>query len=261
MNKKISKYSLHYKPIYAMKTRQIRMMLLILGIAVAFSATRPFYVEQNSYEAYLSGSMNLWERSVKIAVEQNEKLKNHESEFALLLAEYGLLNATMKDQNEEVFDEYIDAAFERGEYLGEIEKYTAESKAILSGLTGMKIAYSPWKGMFLGSKSSSLITDAISEDPDSPLVQQLFGNYKNFTPDTWGGDSQTAIKAYQKAITLYEENGETNNWMYLDAHAWLGIMLREEGQNEQAQQIWSKALEIEPDFGWVQFSLLPSLNQ
>ena len=231
-----------------------------MGIALLFlSFTLPTVPAGQAYDAYLSGSITLWEQAVSDAEQVAKQSDKVEDAFALLVTQYGVLNATMKDQDEDVFDRHIDAAEENAEALMENSTFGSEAKAIMSGLTGLKIAYSPWKGMFLGPKSSSLITEALEEMPESAIVQQLYGNHQNFTPQMWGGDPDNAIEAYNKAISIYEENQNTSNWMYLDAHVWLGMVQKREGRNDEAREAWTKVFEVEPDFRWVKEGLLPAL--
>ena len=242
-----------------MKTLKVGVLTTIMFCVLAF--TTPPNINQATYNAYLSGSQNLWIQAVQKARTAHEQSSTDASNFEVLLAEYGLLNSTMRDQDEDLFDEYIKEAIDRGEELVESEYRTADTKAILSALTGLKIAYSPWKGMFLGPKSSNLVMEAMSLDSESPIVQQLYANQQNFTPEMWGGNPDNAIRAYQKAINIYENEDHTNHWMYLDAHAWLGIVYKKQNQTKEADEIWEKAVDIEPDFRWVTNALLPSLEK
>ena len=238
----------------------IRNTVLAIIVVALLAFENVSEVKKASYDAYLSGSANLWETAVVKARINHDKNPSNETMFQWALAEYGLLNSTMRDQNEDLFDEYIKEAIEKFESLSEEQFREADCKALLSALTGLKIAYSPWKGMFLGPKSASLITEALAIDPDSPIVQQLYGNQQNFTPEMWGGNPANAIEAYRKAINLYEVKDEKENWMYLDTHAWLGIMYKKEGRDDDALEIWNKVVEHEPDFNWVKKNLIPSIE-
>jgi len=67
-------------------------------------------------------------------------------------------------------------------------------------ITGYRIVYSPWKGVFLGPKSSGPIEEAMEREKSSALVWKLNGDSKLLTPGMFGGDINESIKAYQKAI-------------------------------------------------------------
>lgn len=236
---------------------------LFLGLVLIISASSFQQPIQNStYAAYLSGSMQLWERSIALAQEQYEASNTNESRFDLALTMYGGMSATMKDKDEDFFDQYVDDAMDHLEGLIDQNFRLADCKAIQSGIYGFKIAYSPWKGMFLGSKSNSTIESALKEDPNSPIVQKLYGNSKLFTPETWGGDKQMAVKAYEKAILLYKnESGSQNDWMFLDTYAWLGQAYQAVDKKDKAREAYLASLEMEKDFNWVNYVLLPQVTQ
>src|SRR5690606_2519890 len=134
-----------------------------------------------------------------------------------------------------------------------------EASALLASLYGFQVSYSPWKAMYLGSKSGSLMEKALKQNASSPLVWKLYGNSKLYTPETFGGSVEEAIKAYNKAVQLYEEGKSTieNNWFYLDALAFQGQAHMKKGENAKAIQAYEKALKVEPEYDWVKFALLP----
>lgn len=232
---------------------------LVLIISVS-SFQQP--IQNSTYAAYLSGSMQLWERSIAQAQQEYEASNTNESRFDLALTMYGGMSATMKDKDEDFFDQYVDDAMDHLEGLIDQNFRIADCKAIQSGIYGFKIAYSPWKGMFLGSKSNSTIESALREDPNSPIVQKLYGNSKLFTPETWGGDKQMAVKAYEKAILLYKnESGSQNDWMFLDTYAWLGQAYQAVDKKDKARETYLASLEMEKDFNWVNYVLLPQVTQ
>ncbi len=242
-----------------MKNASKLFMGLILLIT-ASSFQQP--IQSNTYAAYLSGSMQLWERSVVQAQERYNKDKTSEARFDMALAMYGVMSATMKDQDEDLFDKYVDDAMDHLDELIDEDFRVADCKAIQSGIYGFKIAYSPWKGMFLGPKSNSAIESALEKNPNSPIVQKLFGNSKLFTPETWGGDKEMAVKAYERAIQLYKNTPDSkSDWMFLDTYAWLGQAYQQTDKKEKARETYLASLEMEKGFNWVSYVLLPQVEQ
>ena len=115
--------------------------------------------------------------------------------------------------------------------------------------------------MFLGPKSNSTIEDAMGKNPNSPIVQKLYGNSKLFTPETWGGDKEEAVKAYEKAVLLYKnQEGSENDWMFLDTYAWLGQAYQSIDKKDKAKETYLASLEMEKDFNWVNYVLLPQVS-
>lgn len=213
-----------------------------------------------SYLAYLEQDKNSWKSNVALATKAFQANPNSESKFQLALTEYGLLNATMKDQDERLFDAYLDGLENRLDELVKDKTYGAEAKALLSSVYGFKIAYSPWKGMLLGGKSSSLLEEALKDNPKSAIVQKMYAGNQYFTPEMWGGDKEKALVAFLQSNKIFELNQNTQNWMYLDNLAWIGIIYQEKGMKSEAREVWEKALELEPNFHWVSKGLLAGLN-
>lgn len=212
------------------------------------------------YGAYLSSSKTLWKKVVSERDKQYQKSESEDDLYDLVAAQHGLLSVTMKDQDEELFDKYIDQTKDNLNALIENNFKVAESKALLSSVYGLEMGYSSWKGIYLGSKSSSLIEDAMSLNKTSSIVWQVRASSKLFTPAMFGGDEQEAVVAFEKAVDLYEKNDQTkNNWRYLDALAWLGQAYAKTDQKEKAKATFEKALEVEPDFNWVKHALLPKI--
>ncbi len=210
------------------------------------------------YSAYLTASMQKWERAVAERRATFERTQDVTAKFELAQSIFGLLNATMKDGDLDLFDKYVGEGERHLQELIYQKQYTAESKALLSGILGLKIGHRSWKGMFLGSKAANLASDALDENPNSPIVQKLYGNNRYFTPDMWGGDKGEAIEAYKKALTLFEER-ESDSWMYVDTFAWLGQAYLSRGNDEAARETYEKALEVETNFSWIKNGLLPEL--
>lgn len=220
----------------------------------------PQDLKRLSYLAYLQQDKNSWKSSVAIATKSYQTDPALEKLFELAVTEYGLLNATMKDQDKKLFNDYYDGLESRLEELAKDKAYAAEAKAMLASIYGFKIAYSPWRGMILGGKIEKLIDSALEIAPNSPIVQKMYAGNQYFTPEMWGGDQEKALSAFRKSNQLFERNQDTDNWLYLDNLAWIGIIHQEKGMKAEAKQVWEKALTIEPNFYWVSKGLLPGLN-
>lgn len=207
-------------------------------------------LEDLQYGAYLKASKSLWERSVALA----EKDFGADS-FEKSLAVYGLLNNTMATKDEDTFDEYVDSVVDLLKVIIEQNSNQGEARAILSSIYGLKMGYSPMKGIIYGSKSGALMEEAMRLQPESPLVQKIYGGSKLYTPEMFGGSAEKATEAFEKAISIYEANEETNNWLYLDAMVGLSMAYKKLDQKEKAKTTLEKAIEIEPDFEWAKSSL------
>lgn len=241
-----------------MKTNSRIFALLVMVTLMAMGF--PQDLKKLSYQAYLTQDKNAWKQNVALATQTYQSQPEEKNLFNLALMEYGLLNATMVDQDERLFDTYVDGLEKRLKTLSQSKTYSAEAKALLSSLYGYKIAYSPMKGMFLGSKSSGLLEEAYAKAPNSPIVLKMMAGNKYFTPETWGGDKDEALALFQKSNLAFEKSGKEQNWMYLDNMAWMGMIHLEKGNEAKAKEIWTEAVKLEPNFHWVAKGLLADLN-
>jgi tetratricopeptide (TPR) repeat protein len=240
----------------------MKAIFLVAAMAMTQLTVMAQELDKTMYEAYLINDNRIakWEEVWKVANSKYATTPNHRQEgLQNALVGLGLLNATMSNQNEDVFDDYYDLEVALLEKLIATDKKWAEPLAILSAVYGLKMGYSPMQGMFLGPKSSSLIEKAIKLSPSSPLVWKVQANSKFFTPEMFGGDLKESIAAYEKCIALYESKPDElkSNWMYLDALAFYGQACLKNGETGKSIATFEKALKTEPQFGWVKFSLLP----
>ncbi|HBH25464.1 MAG TPA: hypothetical protein DDY13_18865 [Cytophagales bacterium] len=234
-----------------MKTTVKTIVIILFTVSTAFGQK----VEEQSYQAYLRANPDAWLIPVKTAKMQFESGGSDADLFEYAMARYGLLSATMRDRDEDMFDEYVDETIEHFEKLIENDHRKAESQAVLSSIYGLKIAYTPWKGMFWGPKSGKYIEEAIESGRELPIVLKMYGNYLYYTPEQWGGDKNEAVGYYSMAINKFEENRKTGHWLYLDAMIWLGHAYRDIDQNMQAESVWRQALKKEPDFKYAEYLL------
>ncbi len=216
--------------------------------------------DELQYRAFLSKDPNpqLWK--VAVSARQEELSKNPKDstvQYALVMAQFGLLSSTMRNKDEKLFNEYYDQTIDNIKAIQDKKK--AEPYALQSAIYGLKMGFSPMQGMFLGSKSSSLVEKAKKLDPHSAFAWKVFANSKFFTPEMWGGDLVEAIESYEKCIQLYESKPELlkYNWLYLDVLAFQGQAYLKNGDRAKAISTFEKALRAEPEFAWVKYGLLP----
>jgi tetratricopeptide (TPR) repeat protein len=138
-----------------------------------------------------------------------------------------------------------------------------ETYALHSSVLGQLIN-NPLRGMTLGPRSSSAMDRAVELGPRNPRVWMLRGVNAMFTPAMFGGGIEKAEGYLRKAITLFTDDKPTPPfpaWGHAEAYAWLGQVLRKQKRIDEARLAYGKALQIEPDFGWVRNVLLPALER
>src|SRR5687768_14465854 len=122
-----------------------QVILVILCHLVFLITTLGQSGESNeaSYKAYLGDQdvkvvKDLWKKVVADRQAEYEKDKKDQGLlYNLVLSQFGLLTATMRDQDEDLFDDYADDAENNLESLIDGNKKWGEPRALLSALYGL----------------------------------------------------------------------------------------------------------------------------
>jgi Tfp pilus assembly protein PilF len=133
--------------------------------------------------------------------------------------------------------------------------------SILGQLIGLKGGMS---GMTLGPQSDRLLQRAEKAAPGNPRVLMFRGISLLNTPAIFGGDTAAGTKLLQQAVDRFAAGSSPTNgpqWGQADALTWLGIGKQKAGDTAGARAAWQQALALEPNYAWVKFALLPSLDQ
>ena len=214
-------------------------------------------VQQLFYRGYLTASKAPWEQAIQ-KIAQDASLDETQKLTAITEAQTGLLVYALTNQDEATYDAVADDLEDNLETLLEQDKTDAQSLAKMARLNGATMAFNNWKAMYLGPKNEKLVDKALKADPESPEAWMQRGGSLLFTPAMFGGDVDEAVIAFEKAVQHYEaQPNHTSNWQYLDALAWLGQAYQKAERPAEAAEVFTKALEVEPDFGWVKYKLLP----
>ena len=102
-------------------------------------------------------------------------------------------------------------------------------------------------GLKYGPRAKDAINKAVEKAPASAAVYVARGVGNYYLPAQVGGGPAVAIPDFRKAIQLDPRNGE--------AYLWLGIALRQSGQNAEARQALTKSLELNPNRVWAKQQL------
>ena len=253
-----------------MKTLKFKTTSMVLmTIFIITGWTQSFSQESNNlkkqaYKAYLTNSLSVWKVVEQNAEKQyNASPNNMQGLLNLAKVQYGLLNTCLANEEKKVFKKYLEKAEQNVETLLKANERWAEVHALRAALYSLEMGFSPSKGMFLGPKSEEHIEKAINYDENEPAGWVQKGGSKLHTPKAFGGSISESIKCYQKAIDLYEKDTAQarNNWQYINSIAWLGIAYTKDEAYDKAKSTFQKALEIEPEYGWVKHVLMKNLEQ
>jgi tetratricopeptide (TPR) repeat protein len=134
---------------------------------------------------------------------------------------------------------------------------SAEAHALRGTVIGNRID-GGFSGALLGRRASKAHERALELAPDNPRVAMHHGVSLHFTPKTFGGGNELAIAELRRALELFEAEPAAQAWPNfgrVEALAWLGIILAEEGAKDEGRGFLERALEVEPDNAWVRQTL------
>ena len=185
--------------------------------------------------------------------------------YYLGLADSRLVSFYFSQDDKEKVKRYIDDGIKHLRLVIEKKEDFAEAHSLLSSLYGNKIGTNPMLGMTLGPKSGMEMGKAMSLQPKNPRNYLITGWSAFFTPKMFGGGKKKAKKNFEFAIAYFDsfmvKNPILPEWGKEEAYAWLGLVNTEFNEFEAAELNFSKALELNPDYGWVSHVLLPDLKK
>ena len=246
------------------KTSFIFTLLLCTTLAVKIQGQQD---EKNLHEgislsekALIAYDKDLLLQAREIFIKENA---NPAALYYQTYCEYKLLEMSLRPGNEDLFDKYYDDAVAHAEQLSALKEDESEGKTLLAGIYMSKIATSSMSAISLSPKIHSLLDDAQKFNSSNPRSYIIRGIMKFQTPGIFGGSYEDAAKNFSKAIQLFEKQDDVDmlkpHWGYLESLAWLGRTQEKLDNPDAAKFAYQKALSIEPNYGWVKFSLLPKL--
>lgn len=160
---------------------------------------------------------------------------------------------------------HINYSIDHLETAVEMDETFAEGWALLSTSYAQKITVNPLNAVSLRRKYNRAMSRAIELEPGNPRIILLKAIMDYNIPGILGGDKDHAIAELNRAASILLEEVVENpvmpSWGLDHAHARLGIAYMDQGELEKARSSFERALEINPDFGWVINELIPSLEE
>jgi tetratricopeptide (TPR) repeat protein len=180
------------------------------------------------------------------------------------LADFRMINQIPED-DEERREQVIEDAIGHLKRTTDIDPEMADAWALLSGCYGRMMEMNPMQGMSLGPKANDAMKKAKEFGPDNPRVWIIDGTSDFYTPSMFGGDKERALEKFEKAARLAEQESIDDplmpGWGHAEAYAWIGIAHMDAERYDQARAAFEKALDLNPDYGWVKEVLLPKANE
>ena len=185
--------------------------------------------------------------------------------YYFAFADSRLVSFYFSKQNMDKAVKFIDEGIEHLSSVVEANKEFADAHSLLSSLYGNKIATNPILGMTLGPKSAIEMGKAMSLQPTNPRNYLIAGWSAFFTPKMFGGGKKKAQNNFEQAVAYLDsfkvKSPVLPDWGKEEAYAWLGLVNSEFEEFTAAELNFNKALEINPEYGWVSHVLLPELKK
>ncbi|MFO8097986.1 MAG: tetratricopeptide repeat protein [Salinibacter sp.] len=180
------------------------------------------------------------------------------------LAGYRTANQLPEDA-EERREAHTEDAIRHLKRATDVDSKMADAWALLAGSYGQMMGMNPMQGMTLSSDADDAIERAKDLAPRNPRVWIIDGTSDFFTPSMFGGDKERALEKFEKAARLAEQESTDDplapSWGHAEAYAWTGLVHMDADRYEDARSAFQTALNLDPDFGWVQEVLLPRLDE
>ena len=141
----------------------------------------------------------------------------------------------------------------------------AEALALEGGLQGMMISFDPGSVMTNGPQSVANLAHAIGLEPANPRAWLLQGIGNLNKPAEFGGGAEAGLESLRKAIDCFASAAPADStaadWGRDDAYLWAGRAEMKREHYAAAESLYTRALAINPQNGWVRTTLLPQARE
>jgi tetratricopeptide (TPR) repeat protein len=270
----------HFLGIFIMRTflTTLVVMLFASTFASTFTSTLAFAqtdetallkAKQTVQAAAISGDATMLKAARELAqasvTQTTEPSKKAAALYFVGYANYSLVNLPSEKESKE---QNTDAGIVALEEAVKLEPAFADAHALLGSLYGQKAGGGMMAGMKYGQKSAVTMERAITLQPKNPRILMLEGVSLFFKPAMWGGDKQKALTNLQRACELAEQGAcaakeaTMPDWGHADVFAWKGVMFAksDEADTDNAKAAYERALQLQPNYNWVKYVLLPKLS-
>lgn len=122
--------------------------------------------------------------------------------------------------------------------------------------------------MKLGPAASAEHDESAELAPSNPRVAMLRGISLLNRPGFVGGSAEKALAEFERAAGLFdreasdstEANGWAPTWGRAEVWAWIGQAHLKLGSKEKAREAFEKGLQVDPNYGWIRYVLLPKVT-
>ena len=249
------------------------MIIVTLCVAIAGFLFTPNVFAENDIEQLLIKAklelrtgISIWDPNIIKKAKNmflnlliNDKPDNAWLHYYIALCDYNLATYYMGDNKKQETERHTKDAQKYLNKVMELKPSWGEPYALYASTLGYEIALDLSKAMSMGMKIYEYYGKAQELEPQNPRIKMLKGASDLYTPPEYGGGPDVAIKTLTSAVDLFEkEKVETPwepSWGKEEAYTFLGMAYQQKGDEKTAQELYEKALKINPDFGLAKQAL------
>ena len=142
------------------------------------------------------------------------------------------------------------------------KEVNADIKALQSMFIGFQIAITPIKAPLLVASMMSSAKESLKLDKNSLFANVANANILFYFPEAFGGNKQKAIDYYKNVYNYFlKDSTLQNNWMFLNVMSTIAVAYDSINNIDEAYNWVNIALNVEPDFNFVNTILKPKLDK
>lgn len=229
----------------------IKITSIIIILLASYMTSISQSVKKNIYDIYVSGKILEWKPYL------NQKAQTTKQKTEVLKLQYAYIGWCIGNDKKDEAKRVLKTAENIVDFLLGIYPKDADLNALKGAFYGYKIALKPLTAVRYGPKSLEYIDSALAYNKNSAQAWLEKANASYYAPLMFGGDKTAAMQYYEKALDLMKKANKKHDWLYLNTMALTGKAYFDIDEKQKAILLYKAALKIEPDFHWINSTLLP----
>jgi tetratricopeptide (TPR) repeat protein len=170
-----------------------------------------------------------------------------EAQYRMALASSYLAEVALEVRDRKMAEQAATRGIKAAEQAVALKPDVGEYYRVLGTLCGQVVPANVLAGLSYGKRAKDAIDKAVAKDPKSSAAYMARGVGNYYLPAALGGGIELAIADFHKALDLDPKNA--------DAWLWLGLALRKQNKDADAQQAFQKSLALNPQRLWARQQL------
>jgi tetratricopeptide (TPR) repeat protein len=170
-----------------------------------------------------------------------------EAQYRMALASSYLAEVALEVRDKKMAEQAATRGVKAAEQAVALKPDVGEYYRVLGTLCGQVVPANVLAGLSYGKRAKDAIDKAVAKDPKSSAAYMARGVGNYYLPAALGGGMELAVADFHKALELDPKNA--------DAWVWLGLALRKQNKDADAQQAFQKSLALNPQRVWAKQQL------